>query len=67
MHCIAVYYELSTCIILYIYIYTVYIYGRGGDWLDRSDNSGYSCLSDTGAANLQKAGELNSSTTENLS
>jgi len=33
---------------------------------DRSGNSGYARLGDTGVAILQKAGELSSSTTENL-
>jgi hypothetical protein len=33
---------------------------------DRSGNSGYLHLVDTGAANMQKAGELISSTAENL-
>jgi hypothetical protein len=38
--------------------------GRGLS--DRSVNSGYPRFGDIGAANLQKAGELRSSTTENL-
>jgi hypothetical protein len=40
---------------------------RKGEGLsDRSGNTGYPLLGDTGAANLQNAGELSSSTTENL-
>jgi len=40
--------------------------GRGGGVSDRSGNSGYPLLGDTGASVLQKACELSSSITENL-
>jgi hypothetical protein len=49
---------------VWIYIYIYIQEGRGLS--DRSGNSGYLRLGDTGAAILQKARELNSSTTENL-
>jgi hypothetical protein len=43
-----------------------FIYRKGGDCGKESGNSEYPCFGDTGAAILQQAGELSSSTTENL-